>query len=487
MVSRSFFTFQQSRIHRAAQKFVAGLSVVLFALTVSRVRHLRFVFDDFEFAAGARRTGYLAQTWHAFTSFSGRLVLITFGGLTANAGQRSAVLICGVGLVGLFIALTMLTFRMISFGRVHDLASANRPAAGGSFSFALALSTLCIATIPDSGQVTQWLIGALVYLFPVTFAATAFAWICAPQPAHSEEQSAWSRVAAPLMAAAVLFGAGGNESMGLAIPACAIFAWRTSPKGSIRHARARWLMPWSLIGSLLLFAAPGQRARAAWLPANKSILSMVDTLVNSVGAAIFLLVSRGWVLFLAVLIGLVGRLWTGVSVATLLKPFAVIVLFTWAGLIGVAVVGSHAVPPMRAVTTPWILTVLLFATIGVELAERYDVAVIRSFSFLIHATLVPLSMFVVLIAVPKIALRDRQDAEVATRLDCVDQALRREQPGGTAVIDAPELVHNIWFAKLDPGQWPNKRMAEYYDVKEISNDPLKASTRCSKLAFEVAK
>jgi hypothetical protein len=257
-----------SRRHSLTEALLATTALGYLLAVAAGSRHLRFVFDDFEFAAGARRLGLLAQTKDAFFRFSGRTVLLVAGGGTAVLGPRwAAVIVTGVLLV-LVAATTVVVHRVLArHTPVRTLTSA---AAG------LCFTALAIGSLPAREQVLYWLIGELVYVAPIALVMIGLCWATARESLAAVSPIRWwrrvSRVCSFVSASlCVALGAGGNESMAAATVCVFVVLAHLAGWRSHLGRRSLLMLPAAFIGAAVIYGAPGQRARAHWLPVDRTL------------------------------------------------------------------------------------------------------------------------------------------------------------------------------------------------------------------------
>ncbi len=457
----------------------------LFAL-VAGTRHQRFVFDDFEFAAAADRMGLVAQSKLAFYGFSGRTLLIAGGGASTSAGYGWAAGIAALSILGLIVGVTVLMKRVLSVSHTE-----NRSA---FYAASLATLALCLGTLPAREQVLYWIIGALVYITPMTLVVFGLCWVTQRPTMHADRKAGhrwWKPLVAFGSSVCIALGTGGNETVAAATVFGMLAIVTLAQRGSQMRRRALMMTPCSLIGAAIVYGAPGQRARASWVPVHRSTEASLNVAHEFWSAMSNLIITNIPVLFAAGLLGAFALSQQNDSTnpshrfSRLALGLFVITIADWFALLVVASFGSMAVPPARAVTTPWCLTMFTALIAGAAVRERSSFAWLGSRVSLrqrerMQISVLGLVIVVACVIVPRISQTDRRLGGVAQGLDCIDRVLRQaaRQPASdqsTVYIDAPELVNDIWFARKDPEQWPNKRMAEYYKLNKISNDPSKAT------------
>ncbi len=457
----------------------------LFALALSvRVAALaRFAFDDFELSSQFRAMGWERLSRLLYHDYSGRIILVLFGGALTSRGPSFTRWMGPALLVWWWLAISS-----IVLGSARRLGGSvtrrNALFVGGGITAAL------ILTLADRFQTMRWATGSLVYGIPVAFGLTAVAL------ALARPSSRLKRALLPAVAfVALILSSGGNETQAFVQPVICLMmltsAYRSrralassahQPDGR-RMIAAIYLVA-SAIGAALLIGSPGSRHRAGWLTVSHDPSVLVKAMLS--GLAV-----EGAVTFTA-LPGLIALIALGRFLKTLVRPLGTqhqaLAKATQRALtlsIGVAVVVTIAIPayslnkpaPLRAYLPLQVLTAALALVIGWRTHERVGVGAKWKLEPELLKIVPAVTAIVALVGPAMLARSEYSHLPVAQRnanmFDCVDRSLKEQAEAGrnsAAKVSAPELVENINFLYADPTIRPNVVTAQYYGLSSITAD-----------------
>lgn len=182
---------------------VGAVGLMSLVTSASLANFTKFAFDDFELAERFHEIGWLPLSKLMFTQYSGRIVLILFGGAFTGLGPGFARWAGSAMILGFWLA----TSSAIHFGieRIGRMMPWRQSALfGASVTGALLLTTA------QRFQTFRWVTGLLVYGLPVVLGIGGLA--LALRKGRRGPASAACFVASLVM---VLLSSGGNESQAL--------------------------------------------------------------------------------------------------------------------------------------------------------------------------------------------------------------------------------------------------------------------------------
>ncbi len=462
------------RFTRPMTILIGVLGVSAIAISMWMARYTRFVFDDFELAAQFRDMGWLKLSKFMFENYSGRLVLILFGGVVTHLGPNRVVWVGCVSVltwwisIGAVVRQSVLRLRgVLSWGQAGALSAA--------------LTGAVLVTVPDRFETFRWATGSLVYGIPVVLGTAALGlglW------SVDENLGRLPRVLATLASTVLLIlSSGGNESQAVSQPAICLLlfvcAIRSPNSLSCRRWQATCWCVGSLLGAALLLLSPGSRNRAGWLDVSHEPSVLLRSCVESlqVLGAVFV----GSILGLLALFGL-GRLLRTIAGAPraadeTVKRSLRLIAFSLLPAIGVSTLipawAMNAPAPLRAYLP---LQVLLGAAavlvgwrshlvVGVEGTRNVDQEFLR---------ILPVVTCVVALVGPAMLVRAEASqmtraSDQASDFDCIDRSLASQAAQGAKhlVVNAYTLDSGYELLYEDPTRRPNVVASMYYRVGTI--------------------
>jgi Family of unknown function (DUF6056) len=461
---------------------LGGFGLIALAFSVRVAVLARFAFDDFELSGQFRAMGWERLSRLMYHDYSGRVVLVLFGGALTSQGPMLCRWIGPALLVWWWLAIS---------GILHGAAKR----LGGSMSPRNALlvgggvTAGLVLTVADRFQTMRWATGSLVYGIPVALGLSALALGLA------RPQVRLFRVLFTMLAALCLgLSSGGNETQAFTQPVVCLVVFlaarrrvddepgRTRSPGN--RVAASVYVAASVIGGGFLIGSPGSRHRAGWLNVSHDPLVLVKASLS--GLAVVAAVT------ITALPGLFALVAIGRFVKTLAQPIgqeqAALIKATQRALtasLGVATFIAVAIPayslnkpaPLRAYLPLQILTGAIALVIGWRTHERVGVGAKWKLQPELLRIIPGLTAIVALVGPLMLAQTEMSHLPIAhqnaDRFACIDQSLKQQAAAhgnAAAKISAPELVENINFLYADPKIRPNVVTAQYYGLSSITVD-----------------
>jgi hypothetical protein len=464
--------------HSRLSYLVGAVGLMSLVISAYLANFTKFAFDDFELAERFHEIGWWPLSKLMFAQYSGRIVLILFGGAFTGLGPGFARWAGSVMILGFWCA----TSSAIHFGieRMGRMMPWRQSALfGASVTGALLLTTA------QRFQTFRWVTGLLVYGLPVVLGIGGLA--LALRRGRRGPASAACFVASLVM---ILLSSGGNESQALIQPfvclVCAVAALRKREGTAGSKARALSYLVFSVCGAAILFFSPGSKQRAGWL----SVSHEPKVLIGSCWRSLLVIgaVTTGSIVGLAALFAL-GRMMSLFAPRMETKANEIKqVRFVQRTLLGAtlaALVATITIPayalndpaPLRAYLPLQIVFGALVLVSGWRSVEiigpvgrwKVDPELLR---------IIPGVVLVVALSGPiSLAATEFGHVPIAAKnsrhFDCIDRSLRSQFESGVtdAVVFAPELIEDINFLYADSSIRPNVVTSSYYGLATITASP----------------